>query len=175
MSCLVGERIHEASVAKKSKRDPVFGDLSLHISDQWQRPIKIQFLGREWIRPLLVDIDDKDGIEEHQIQAYKDFGKKTDTLLKKAEKAIFTHYQSVCSEYRSRLGIVDPRDERVPIIKSVEDVYPLVEPEAVYFPYACSKPTWGLLCLCTWEEEHGLAVKFENGKIAKVGFQDIVL
>jgi hypothetical protein len=32
-----------------------------------------------------------------------------------------------------------------------------------------------MLFECTWEEEHGLAVKFENEKVVEVGYQDIVL
>jgi hypothetical protein len=159
----------------KRKHDAVFGDLTNAVSDQWQRPIKVHFLGKDWIRPLLVDIDDKEGIEENQIIAYKDYSKRARTLLREAEKAIYDYYQSVSSEYRGRFGIVNPNDDRVPIIESVKDVFPLVEPEAVYFPYAHRVPTIGLLCQCTWEEEHGLAVKYENGKIVKVGFQDIVL
>lgn len=33
----------------------------------------------------------------------------------------------------------------------------------------------GLLLKCTWEPEHGLAVKVEDEKVIEVSYQDIVL
>jgi hypothetical protein len=51
----------------------------------------------------------------------------------------------------------------------------LVKPEAVVFRYGNTRPTFGLLLNCTWEEEHGVGIKFVNGKVTQVGFQDIVL
>jgi hypothetical protein len=96
-------------------------------------------------------------------------------MLREAEKELFSYYRSVCSEYRSRLGITRPDDDKVPLISTTKELSELLEPEALYFRYAHPNPTFGLLFKSTWEEEHGVAVKFENGKVSKVGFQDIVL
>jgi hypothetical protein len=63
----------------------------------------------------------------------------------------------------------------MPLIKSVGELARLVTLEGVHFNYGCDDPTCGLLCECTWEEEHGLGVLFEKGKVTEVGYQDVVL
>ena len=160
---------------KKNVNDDVFGALTHSAGDLWKRPLELHIFGRTWTIALMVDIDPKDGVEQHQLAAYKTFTEKTDAIVSASEKAIFDYYQSVCKEVRSRYGITNPNDARVPIIKSSRDVFGLVEPEGVTFPYARQRPTFGILCQCTWEEERGLAVKYENEKLVDVGFQDIVL
>lgn len=141
----------------------------------WKRELPLRIFGREWMVELAVDIDPKDGVEKNQLLAFAAFNKSPRAFAAAAEKAIFKHYQTICSEYRDRLGIRNPNDKRVPLIKSIKGLYRLLEPECVTFPYVRARPTFGLLCQCTWEEEHGLAVKYEDGKVVEVGFQDIVL
>jgi hypothetical protein len=160
---------------KRTIHEQTFGDLTYVAGDLWKRPFQLKIFGKEWTVSLTVDIDPKDGVEENQVMAFNTFNAETSHLIAAAEKAILSYYQSVCKEYRSRYGISDPNDEKVPIVKSLKEVYKLVEPEGVTFPYVRLRPTFGILCQCTWEEERGLAVKFENGKIVSVGFQDIVL
>jgi hypothetical protein len=156
-------------------REATFGELTHVAGNMWKRALQLNIFGQNWTISLSVDIDPKGGVEQNQVHAFAAFNSKTAAITAAAEKAIFQHYQTVCSEYRSRYGIRDPSDERVPLIKSVKDLYRLVEPESVTFPYVCPRPTFGILCQCTWEEEHGLAVKYEDGKVVEVGFQDIVL
>lgn len=160
---------------KKARKDPVFGDLIQVGGDLWKRSMELRFLGRLLRGQLTVDISEKTGLESNQILAFNDFSKRTDAIIADAEKAIYDYYRSICDDRRSQYGIVDPNDVLLPIIKSVSEVFKLVTFEGVTFPYVRSQPTFGLLCECTWENEHGLAVKFENGKVVDVGFQDIVL
>lgn len=162
-------------VKKKTINDEVFGVLTHSAGELWKRPLELSFFGGSWTVALMVDIDPREGVEQHQIAAYRTFTENTDAVVSAAEKAIFGYYQSICKEARSRYGITNPSDEKVPIVKSIRDMFPLVEPEGVTFPYARQRPIFGILCQCTWEEERGLAVKFEDGKLVDVGFQDIVL
>lgn len=52
-----------------------------------------------------------------------------------------------------------------------------MSPEQIIFPTTIdkSKQIAGFLCECSWEIEHGLVIKFENGEVVEVGFQDILL
>ena len=95
--------------------------------------------------------------------------------MSEAENEIFKYYQEVCPEYRDKLE--DSADEFAPIISGREEVAKLVELTQIIFPYSFGKDIKrvGLLLNCTWEPEHGLAVKFVNEEIVKVGYQDIVL
>lgn len=159
----------------KVRQDEVFGELTLAVADLWKRPIDLPFLGAVRRVRLGICIDEEDGIEPQQVQAYRAFMKRTDEYMRKAENAILKYYRSVCDDYRADMGIEAADDEKVPLIKSVDELTKLVTLQGVHFNYGHDEPTWGLLCDCTWEEEHGLGVLFEKGKITEVGFQDVVL
>jgi len=153
----------------------VFGQLTHVAGDLWHRPIELTIFGKVCAGYLMVDISPTNGIEKNQLIAYSAFSKRTDGLIKNAEKAIFDYYRSICGEYRDRRGIVDPDDRSTPVIAELQDLSKLLTLEGATFPYVRSQPTFGLLFKCTWEKEHGMAVKFENGRVVEVGFQDIVL
>ena len=159
---------------RKTRIDPTFGELTHCAGDGWRRPLDLRIFNRTTTVSLFVDVSPK-GIEKNQILAYQDFRDNSNALMADAERAIFEYYQAICTDYRDRYGIVDCEDELVPIINSVEAVFKLVKAEGVTFPYVRPRSTFGLLCQCTWEEEHSLAVKYENGKLVEVGFQDIEL
>lgn len=159
----------------KTLNDPVFGNLKHSVADLWEREIKVTIFGIERFLKLSVDIDENEGLEVQQIRAFEQFQQHQDQFLRDAENEIFKYYQSVYDEYRSKYEIVDLDDKYVPQISSMERLADLVTPVGLIFPYARKKPTFGLLCTCTWEKEHGVAVKYEEGKITEVGFQDIVL
>jgi hypothetical protein len=159
----------------KKTTDPVFGDLTRSVTDLWERKISIRLFGRDHSVSLFVNIDEDEGLKKSQIRAYETFTQNAEQLLSNAEVALLDYYQSVCDEYRDQLGVTARKHPKVPLITKVEELAKLVEPEAVVFRYGHSRPTFGLLLKCTWEEEHGVAVKFVNDKIIEVGFQDIVL
>lgn len=160
---------------KRTTHDATFGDLVHLAGDGWTRPLQMKIFARDWESSLTVDLDPEDGIEENQRLAFAFFVKNVAKIAAVSEKAIFKYYQSVCGDYRGRHGIKTANDRRMPLVKSIADMFRLVELESVVFPYVRPRPTFGILCQCTWEEEHGLAVRFEDGKVAEVGFQDIVL
>ena len=157
---------------KKVRRDAVFGDLTHVVADLWDRPIDLPFLGAVRSARLRVLIDEEGGIEPQQIEAYRDFAKRTGEYMSKAEKAILRYYRSVRDDY---LGMSEAGDEAAPPVKSVGELAKLVTLEGVHFGYGCDVPTCGLLCECTWEEEHGVGVLFERGRVTEVGDQGVVL
>jgi hypothetical protein len=157
------------------RTDEEFRGLTRSVSDLWERPIDLPFLGQVRAVRLWVLIDEEGGIEPPQAEAYRDFIGRVNRYMGSAEEAILRYYRSVCDNYRGKMGIGADDDPKVPLIGSVGELARLVTLEGVYFKYGCDKPTCGLLCDCTWEEEHGLGVLFEEGEVTDVGFQDVVL
>jgi len=169
--------MYDCKTMPKQKQivDPVFGPLDHVVSDLWKRKLQLNFLGRKSTVSLTIDISPKRGIEPNQISAFQVFTGHQKEILHEAETAIFDYYASVCEDYRAQRGVTNPRDKMIPIPKNRPTVFKLITPVGVTFPYVCAVPTFGILCDCTWEEEHGLAVKYEGRKLVEVGFQDIVL
>ncbi|WP_458458737.1 DUF6985 domain-containing protein [Pseudobutyrivibrio sp.] len=59
-------------------------------------------------------------------------------------------------------------------IDKVDNIFKYVIPKAIVVPKAKNRVV-GLICNFKFDEEHGLAVVFENEKFKKIGAQDIVL
>lgn len=99
-----------------------------------------------------------------------------ENMITKIEDAIFDYYQEVYMEYRDMVG-EDEADKIAPIIENKEEMGKLVEPTQLTIRRVRKNGIRriGLLFNCTWEIEHGLAVKIEDEEIVEVGFQDIVL
>jgi hypothetical protein len=96
--------------------------------------------------------------------------------LNLAEDAILNYYFEVYEDYRQRL-IEKFADKMAPILSTKDEIADIVEPKQLIFPMVFEEEVRqvGLLLECSWEPEHGLAVKFEDEEIVEVGFQDIVL
>ena len=59
-------------------------------------------------------------------------------------------------------------------IEKVDNIFKYVIPKAIVFPKAKNRVI-GLICNYKFDEEHGLAVVFENEKFKEIGAEDIVL
>jgi hypothetical protein len=151
----------------------IFGRITFDYS--WEREQEINFFGKKSLITLVINGEEDTDFEQSQINSFINFMANKNKYLAEAEKEIFKYYQEVCPEYRDRLG--DTADEFAPIVSSNEEIGNLAELTQIIFPYSFGKETRkvGLLLNCTWEPEHGLAVKFVNEEITKVGYQDIVL
>jgi len=152
----------------------VFGELSYDYG--WKREITINLFGFERIVTLIIDGEEDAEFEEAQVNAYNSFFRNKDSLLKQAEDAILKYYLEVYMEYRERLGD-QFADTMAPVLSTKEEVAKITEPKQLLFPMVFDEEVRqvGLLLECTWEPEHGLAVKFEDEEVIEVGYQDIVL
>ncbi|MEC0766840.1 DUF6985 domain-containing protein [Bacillus atrophaeus] len=152
----------------------VFGELSYDYG--WKRELKVNLFGHERLLILDIDSDEDAEFEDAQVNAYQQFFKNKDILLKSAEDSILKYYLDVNDDYRQRLG-VEFADEKAPILTTKEELANLIIPTQLIFPMVFDEDVRqvGLLLDCSWEPEHGLAVKFENEEVVEVGFQDIVL
>lgn len=59
-------------------------------------------------------------------------------------------------------------------IDKVDNIFKYVIPKTIVIPKAKNRVV-GLICNYKFDEEHGMAVVFENEKFKKIGAQDIVL
>lgn len=59
-------------------------------------------------------------------------------------------------------------------IDKIDNIFKYVIPKAIVVPKSKNRVI-GLICNFKFDDEHGLAVVFENEKFKKVGAQDIVL
>ncbi|WP_259392278.1 DUF6985 domain-containing protein [Paenibacillus thiaminolyticus] len=86
------------------------------------------------------------------------------------------YYQEVYMEYRDMVG-ADKANKIASIIENKEELGNLVEPTQLIVRRVRNNGIrrLGLLFDCTWDIEHGLAVKIEDEEVVEVGFQDIVL
>ena len=158
----------------KTIQHKMFGELAYYHG--WKRAMNITLFGHEKTVTLNIEAEDDAEFEDAQVNAYHTFFGDKNRLLNLAEDAIFNYYLKVCEAYRQRIGEKLAK-KMAPIISTKNEIATIVEPKQLIFPMVFDKDMKqvGLLLECTWEPEHGLAVKFEDEEIVEVGFQDIVL
>lgn len=57
----------------------------------------------------------------------------------------------------------------------IENIFKYVMPKSIFVPHTKKHRIAAIMCNYKFDMEHGIAVVFENGKLKKVGTQDIVL
>lgn len=152
----------------------VFGNINYDYG--WVKESNMYCWGEKRLIKVIIDAEEDADFESNQEEAYKIFFSNYNNFIAKAEKAVFKYYQEICSDYRDKLSD-DDKDKNVPIVTSEKDMVKLVKPKQIFFPMTFDKDVRevGILLDCTWEIEHGLAVKFQNEEIVEVGYQDIIL
>ena len=67
------------------------------------------------------------------------------------------------------------RHEEAVAGERVDNVFKYVKPESLFIPRRQHKRTVAVMCDFRPDPEHGLAIVFENERLAKIGPQDIIL
>lgn len=152
----------------------LFGEISYDL--YWSGQQKIKIFGKERVIILSIDGNEEGEFQEAQKEAYINLVDNMENIMTEAEEAIFDYYQEVYMEYRDMVG-EDEADKIAPIIENKEELGNLVEPTQLIVRRVRNNGIrrLGLLFDCTWNIEHGLAVKIEDEEVVEVGFQDIVL
>lgn len=152
----------------------LFGEISYDL--YWSGQQKIKMFGKDKVIILSVDGNEEGEFHDAQKEAYTNLIGNMDDIMTKVEEAIFDYYQEVYMDYREMVG-EEEADKIAPIIENKEELDHLIEPTQVIIRRVRKNGVRriGLLFDCTWEIEHGLAVKIEDEEIVEVGFQDIVL
>jgi hypothetical protein len=152
----------------------LFGEISYDL--YWSGQQKIKMFGKDKVIILSVDGNEEGEFHDAQKEAYTNLIGNMDDIMTKVEEAIFDYYQEVYMDYREMVG-EEEADKIAPIIENKEELDHLIEPTQLIIRRVRKNGVRriGLLFNCTWEIEHGLAVKIEDEEIVEVGFQDIVL
>ena len=142
----------------------------------WVREYTIQLFGDDVNVQLVIPCDEGDDIEEAQRAAFLAFDANKDAFATQAECAIFDHYLTVCGGCRARFG-VEFADKLAPLISEMTQIKGLVKATQVVVQqtFGTGDRVVGLIFICSWEPELGLAVRFVNEHIDEVGPQDIFL
>lgn len=151
-----------------------FGELKRY-HYYWEKDIYVRFINRD--RKVILSLELNHNTENYEMLTYKNFLKNEEEILKKVEKAIFNYYQGVCLDYRKRsLKNQSKINNFAPIIKNSSELDDLLQFTYIVIPTSdLSKEVIGLLFECSWEEEHGLGVRIENGEVVEVGFQNVII
>lgn len=117
----------------------------------WERQFDLQ---------VIFDCFDSEEVLPIQEQALKEFLKAENTIQeskKQLEKYILN------DEYAEIEG------------NSIDNIFKYVIPTDIYIPRTPETRTVALLCDYRFDEEHGIAIVFENEQFKEIGEQDIVL
>lgn len=57
----------------------------------------------------------------------------------------------------------------------VGDIFQYVSPELIFIPHEENRRRSAILCEYRFDEEHGLAIIFEDGKFVRIGPQDLIV
>ncbi|MGM0715519.1 DUF6985 domain-containing protein [Brevibacillus parabrevis] len=152
----------------------LFGEISYDL--YWSGQQKIKIFGKEKVIILSIDGNENAEFQDAQKEAYINLVDNMEYIITKAEEGIFDYYQEVYMEYRDMVE-AEEADKIAPIIENKEELGNLVEPTQLIVRRVRNNGIrrLGLLFDCTWNIEHGLAVKIEDEEVVEVGFQDIVL
>ena len=115
---------------------------------------------RQYDLPVVFDCFDNEEVLPIQKQALEAFLKAENTIQeskKQLEKYILN------DEYAEIEG------------NSIDNIFKYVIPTDIYIPRTPETRTVALLCDYRFDEEHGLAIIFENEQFKEIGEQDIVL
>ena len=63
------------------------------------------------------------------------------------------------------------------IIGDKDKIYSLLQPKQIMFPLTFDENVeeFGFLCECDWDKDNGIGIKFVNGVLSEIGYQDILL
>ena len=52
----------------------------------------------------------------------------------------------------------------------------MLQPKQIMFPLTFDEniEEFGFLCECDWDKENGIGIKFVNGVLSEIGYQDIL-
>ena len=91
--------------------------------------------------------------------------------------AIVSYYNREISDIVSSYTNHKEKQYFLDIIGDKDKIYSLLQPKKILFPLTFDEniEEFGFLCECDWDKENGIGIKFVNGVLSEIGFQDILL
>ena len=118
--------------------------------------LNIEIWGRKFNLPVNYKILEKDSMTKEQQETLNLFVEKKDEI-NKVKQCVF--------DYVINYETSD--------ISEVDNIFKYVMPKCVYVSDA--KNVCAVMCNFKFDMEHGMAIVFEDGKLKKIGAEDIVL
>lgn len=158
----------------KSINDEVFGCLKYDC--YWERVYLITMFNRKIDIYLSVTGEEDEEIEEAQRNAFLYFEANKESIIKNAEEELLKYYIQNYEEFADGINEEKLR-EVLPRISTVKELGKIIEPTMIKFPYSfgSNMNKFGILFGCEWDDEGGIAIRFENQKIVEIGPDDIML
>lgn len=117
---------------------------------------KINVWGRNFDLKVIFDVYEREGILDNQKASLDEFVKKSGDIL-----SSFYEIERYCIEKDGSL-----------IGDSIRNIFKYVMPESLFVKRDEKKRIVVLLCNYRFDEEHGIALFFENEKLANIGTQN---
>ena len=120
---------------------------------------KVKIWGREFQLKVIFDVFDDEEIMDTQVAALDAFLGATENLFKSCDELI-----NYCLKRDSdNIG------------SSIDHIFKYVMPESIYVGRSKRKHVVSLLCNYRYDEEHGIALTYENEQLKCIGPQDDIL
>ena len=143
----------------------------------WTRELTVTIFGKQYVLEMIIDADDDGKFEVNQEKAYIFFKEHQDEMIKESNASVVSYYNNEISEIVS--GYTDSSEKQyfLDIIGDKDKIYSLLQPKKIMFPLTFEENVeeFGFLCECDWDKENGIGIKFVNGVLSEIGYQDILL
>ncbi|GAS83213.1 DUF6985 domain-containing protein [Paenibacillus amylolyticus] len=157
------------------KKDELFGEIVYE--DLWIGTTEITMFRKN--QKILLNIcgEENEEITPNQRDAFSQFKANMPSIVKESEYKILEYYLENYEDYRAMQSDCEEVEKIAPKISSIDKLGRLVTPIGLLIRYDFEDGIRrvGILCDCTWEQEHGLGISVENEEVVEVGLQDIVL
>ena len=153
----------------------IFGNIDFN--NGWTRPFSITIFGKEHILEINIDAEEDAEFEINQEKSYTFFQEHLDEIVTEANAAILSYYNREISNIVSGFTNLAEKQSFLNKIGDEQQIYSLLQPKQIMFPLTFDESVeeFGFLCDCDWDKENGIGIKFTNGLLSEIGYQDILL
>lgn len=153
----------------------IFGKIKFNYG--WTKDISLDIFNKQYILEINIDADEDAEFEINQEKAYIFFNEHLDEIVKEIDSAIILYYNNEIPDIISDYTNINEKKYFLDIIGDKNKIYFLLQPKQIMFPLTFDENVeeFGLLCDCDWDKENGLGIKFINGTLSEIGYQDILL
>lgn len=138
--------------------------------------VVVPWFGEPVHADVIFEFDEPDqSPNELQIEAFCRFMADRDAFFSDLERLLFDYY----TEARADCDLdAKTKESLFPLIDDPRQLSSMTRLTGIvigYFDGDDWSAVIGLLAECSWEREHGLGVKVIDGRVAEIGFQDVVV
>ncbi|CBZ00923.1 hypothetical protein SOR_1265 [Streptococcus oralis Uo5] len=143
----------------------------------WTKDISLDIFNKHHVLKINIDADEDAEFEINQKKAYIFFENHIDEIAKEVDVAIVSYYDREISDIVSSYTNHKEKQYFLDIIGDKDKIYSLLQPKKIMFPLTFDENVeeFGFLCECDWDKENGIGIKFVNGVLSEIGYQDVLL